>query len=567
MSRTYRVERSDDGLTGWATIADNLSTLSLNLSGQGVNTVKYYRVFRKVSDYEVARSNVLQVILLTIPTLTALGGSGRDRISLLWNNVFASRYNIYRYDDRSIQWVRIGTTSASSWNDHAISLGTTYWYYVTGVTSEGFETLPSNLVSGIITVAGVFSMSLSRATQYQGIQLGIESVPGTQVPATRRLINLELIQTPQIPVRSVVYQGFKGAGGTQKGQRHTEARFTGALDYSTLPYLMALGYGGGAPVTANGGTTWRWNPSSIDPITPLSATIEQGSSVGAERFGFATLMDIAFTWAREDASVEGTIFGQNQIRGAAMTQNLRLRTTSAAASGAISLPVAVTRADGSAATGSVPAGTYVLESPFVNPLGTAPFITFTVTAPATITAGAATLTVSTLATAIPIDSVAFSIREVLATPIDPEEIAVFLSVDGMNYTLLTDVIDASVNFSGLFRPAFHINDVFPSFDSIVEVAPAYTATVTIEEGTEANTFMEHLDTGQKVWLGVRALGPTINASPLVRHEFRLNIPMYVTQPDPGDKNEVYGNTFSFEYAHDMAFGMFDLRVTNRVPAL
>lgn len=567
MATVYRVERSDDGVTGWATVADNISTLSTVLNSQGVNTVKYYRVYRKVSDYEVARSNVLRVVLLSIPLLTATGGVGKDRISLSWNNVSASKYFIYRYDDHSMQWLRIGISVVTNWNDHAISFGNTYWYYVVGVTSEGYETSPSNLASAIITNGGIFSMALSRATQYQGIQIGIESTPGTAVPTTRRLINMELIQTPQIPVKTVRYQGFRGAGGTQKGQRHTEAKFTGALDYSLLPYIVSLGFGSGNPTTANGGTTWQWNPNAIDPITPLAATIEQGSSAGAEKFSYATLMDLAIKWSKEDASIEGSIFGQNQIRSASMSTNLKMRVSANASSGATSVSVTVTKADGTAATGTIPAGTYILDSPFVNPLGTGAYVSFTVTTPATITAGAATLTVSALATAINQGAIAFSIREVISTPIDPEEFAVFISTDGSTYTLLTDVIDGTLNLGDLFKPSFHVNDANSSFDDIVEGPFTATASITFEEGTEANTIMSYLDNGQKVWLGLRALGSIINASPLVRHEFRLNIPMFVTKPDPGDKNDVYGNTFTFEHAHDQAFGLFDLRLVNRVPNL
>lgn len=567
MSTVYRVERSSDGVTGWTTVADNLSTLSTVLTSQGANTVKFYRVYRKVSGYEVARSNILKVVILSVPTLTATGGVGADRISLSWNSVFASRYNVYRFNEKSMQWVKVGTTVGTSWNDHAVSRDISYWYYITAVTSEGAETVPSNLASAIITNGGIFSMSSSRATQYQGIQIGYEVTPGTQVPATRRLINLELIQTPQIPVKTVRYQGYKGAGGTQKGKRHTEAKLNGVLDYSLFPYLATMAWGSGGPVTANNATTWRWNPSAIDPVMPITATIEQGSSKGAEKFGFGTLMDLAVKFAKEDASIEGTIFGQAQVRSATMTTNLKMVVSANAASGATSLSVAVTKADGSAATGSVPAGTYVLDSPFVNPLGTAAFVTFTVTASATITAGAATLTVSALASAISAGATAFSIREVLATPVDPEELAIFISTDGVSYTLLESVIDGGVNLGSLFKPVFHVNDANNSFTKVVETAPNFSGTLTVEEGTEADNFMGFLDNGQKVWLGVRALGPVINASPLVRHEFRLNIPMYVTKPDPGDKNDVYGNTFTFDHAHDMAFGMFDLRVVNRVSAL
>lgn len=567
MAYTYRLERSDDGLTGWTVIAENLTELSLDLIDQGTGVVKYYRIFRVVSDYDVAVSNVLEIALISEIQLVAIGGVGRDKITLQWSDVSSPTYAIYKYHPRLMVWRRILTTSNTVAEDRQISNGILYWYYVVGLTSEGVESLPSNLASAIITKAGIFTMSQSRATNYQGIQLGIESTPGTQVPATRRIVGLELIQTPEIPIKTVKYQGYKGASGTQRGQRHTEAKFSGALDFAILPYLISLGYGAATTSTANGGTTWNWRPNSVEKITPISATIEQGSVSGAEKFGFATLSDLSFKWGKEDASIEGTIFGQEQTRNATMTRSIIITVVAEAASGGTSMSVTVKNLDGTTATGSVPAGTYVVELPYTSHLEESTYVTFTVSSPATITAGAATLTVSALGATIAAGSKAMNIREVASVPVHCESIGVYISTDGVDWTLLEDTIEGSVDLNGLFKPCFKVNPNNPSFSSIVELGTSFGASITTEEGTEADAFMSYLDSGQKVWLGIKALGPVINASPLVRHTFQFYMPVFVVKPDPGDQDDVYGNVFTFEHAHDAVFGMFDLTIVNRIPAL
>jgi hypothetical protein len=545
----YRIEQSADGSTGWTTIAAfTTSPGTVNgLSGANV----WLRVVKTVSGVDTDYSPPYNMSLNSAPTLTATGGLGVDHISLSWTNTGGTSYNLYKYDNVLQIWKLLQNLAGTSLNDYAVSQNQFYFYYVTSVASDGTESSPSNVASARILAGGIFSMATSRASIYQGIQIGIESTPGTPVAATKRLLDIQMNQVPIIPVKSVNLQGGKGLSATQKGSQYTECKFSGPLDFNILTYLFAMCYGNLTPVLANSGYTWTWQPSSIDPVVPTSATLEEGSSKGGEKFAYATVQDIQIKWNKDDATCEGTIFGQTQTRNATMTAQIKM-TCAAAASAAVSLTVAT-----SVATGTIPNGTYVTN------LGKV----FVVTGGNTITANSATLTVTALAAAITAGEIAFLIPEVAPVAVDPVNVGLYISTDGTNYTQLLDGIEGQLNLNGLWAPSFHCQDTTTTFDRIVEKDPNISATITTEEGTEADNYMAYLNNGQKVWIGLKCNGPQINASPLVKYLFRINIPMFVTKPDPGDKGDVYGNTFNFELAHDQSYGIFQSTIINKLAAL
>ena len=99
MPITYRVERSDDGITGWSTVASGITILLATISSQPVNTCKFYRVCREVADIDEAISNVLKVVILDIPVLTVTGGVGRNHLALTWPSTSASLYSVYKLKD------------------------------------------------------------------------------------------------------------------------------------------------------------------------------------------------------------------------------------------------------------------------------------------------------------------------------------------------------------------------------------------------------------------------------------------------------------------------------------
>jgi fibronectin type 3 domain-containing protein len=58
-------------------------------------------------------------------------------------------YNAYRSTTSTGPWEQINQKliAANSYSDQSVTSGTTYWYYVTAVGTNGAESQPSNVVS------------------------------------------------------------------------------------------------------------------------------------------------------------------------------------------------------------------------------------------------------------------------------------------------------------------------------------------------------------------------------------------------------------------------------------
>jgi hypothetical protein len=160
---------------------------------------------------------------------------------------------------------------------------------------------------------------------------------------------------------------------------------------------------------------------------------------------------------------------------------------------------------------------------------------------------------------------AFSVPEISAVHADPKFVSWWYSLDGETFTQLTKVQEGNINLDGVWEKVFHANDSNPSYDDLVELQPNFTVSLTVDEGSEADLFMDSLSDKTKIWIGFKVVGPELD--PGTNHLIRLNIPMFTIQPGPGDKNGVFGNTFSFELAHEPNFGLFTLEVINGLAAL
>jgi hypothetical protein len=498
------------------------------------------------------------LVLVPVPhiVLSILAGF-TNRITLWWTGTAYSSYDIYKFDDLYGVWRKVYNTSNTIWEDFNVSVGPVYQYFVIGVTIDGIEHTPSNIVTGQLQRGG-FSMSgIARARQYQGIQFGVEdpSTPGTLVAATKRLVGMEIDVNPEYATKTVVYAGVTGAVGTQKGQKFSTAKFTGVGSYNNLTLLFSLAFGVVTPTLSNNGETWNWQPSSVQPWSPSSATFEIGSSAGSEKFGWGTLADITLKTGQNEFSIDGTLFGGKQVRDATMTPNIVI-TLPAAAAAATSLTVTCLNDDGTTANGQViPAGTYTTSQGKI----------VVVTAPATVSAGGATLTVTALAALLLVGDKMFTIPAVPCIPFDPDVVGWYLSTDGVTYTAIGTSMDGTIVIGNLWKQHFLQNET-DTFGSIKQLAPAISATLSVEEGTNADDFIGYIDSGTLVWLGLKVTGPQINASPLVKYSFRLNIPMYITKPDPGNKDDVQGNTFTFEHAFDQG-KLFDLTIVSKLAVI
>lgn len=163
-----------------------------------------------------------------------------------------------------------------------------------------------------------------------------------------------------------------------------------------------------------------------------------------------------------------------------------------------------------------------------------------------------------------------SIVDISPAAIDPITVGAYLSLDGgTTFNRMQKDIDGELRMSGMWGPNYHVSDLNPSFDDIKELIPDMGLTLTVEEGTEADTFMSRLYAGQPLHAGVKSVGPVIGVVGGVNINYLLkaNLPVFASKPAPGDKNGVYGNTFTFDVAHDSAFGMVQVTLINKLAGL
>jgi len=162
------------------------------------------------------------------------------------------------------------------------------------------------------------------------------------------------------------------------------------------------------------------------------------------------------------------------------------------------------------------------------------------------------------------------VTEMPVAAIMPKSVGAWLSTDsGNNFNRMQKDLDGELRINNIWKPVYHVNDLNASYDDVAEQMPDLGLTLTVEEGSEADTFMSRLYAGQPVYAGFKTTGPVIaNVGGInINYLLKVNLPAFVSKPDPGDKSGVFGNAFSFDCAHDNVFGLIQVSLINVLGSL
>lgn len=164
----------------------------------------------------------------------------------------------------------------------------------------------------------------------QVIQLAPEATPGTLLAATRRLQTIDFATNPQTSVEKFRPQGFKFDTVVAENREWVEAGLKISPTYTELIYPLSSVINNtsvptGAPTTIVDGLTdttgrlWTFEPSTSNPDTPQTFSVEQGSSVRAHRFGNVILTDFGFKFTREKTEMSGKAIAQALVDNFTLT--------------------------------------------------------------------------------------------------------------------------------------------------------------------------------------------------------------------------------------------------------
>ena len=158
-----------------------------------------------------------------------------------------------------------------------------------------------------------------RSSLNQNIQIGVESVHGTAVAATKRLQSIGI--EPSISVEKDNFRpiGSKFNALSTLGKEWAEASLSGRATYTELQYLFSSVINSPVVTTTGGATEWVFTPSNRADDDPKTYTIEHGSGVRADRFSYGLVTEVGLTFNRSAIEVSGSMMARAIEDGITMT--------------------------------------------------------------------------------------------------------------------------------------------------------------------------------------------------------------------------------------------------------
>lgn len=143
----------------------------------------------------------------------------------------------------------------------------------------------------------------------QRAQLGVESVEGTEVDATKRLPNMTFTLNPEMNFQTFMATGSKFVTSVVPGSRWTEGSYEGPLSFGEIVYPLASLAHYAAPSTALGSTTWTFTPQLNTVNTTKSYTLEIGDANQAKQVLGMFFNSLTMNFSPDEANISGDIMG------------------------------------------------------------------------------------------------------------------------------------------------------------------------------------------------------------------------------------------------------------------
>jgi hypothetical protein len=168
-------------------------------------------------------------------------------------------------------------------------------------------------------------MANVRASVNQRTQIGVETVSGTGVAATKILEAIAIEPGIKNSSKSHRAQGRKHTAVVTQGKEYMEAKAAGDLDYNEIVYPFSSIFGAATITTPGGGTNsrqWVWTPPLSGSTSVKTFTVEKGDAVRAFKFAYGLFSGVNIKATRDDVAFTGTMIGQAMTDGISLTSAL-----------------------------------------------------------------------------------------------------------------------------------------------------------------------------------------------------------------------------------------------------
>lgn len=417
-----------------------------------------------------------------------------------------------------------------------------------------------------------------RSTITQVVNLGLESVPGTQVRANRRLQSIDFTTTPQFKVDGFRPSGFKYETVSATEKEWVDVGLKGQPTYTEILYMLAGVMGvPAAPTTIlngasadTGGRKWIFESNTSTPDTPQTYTFEQGSSVRAHSAPSLTISDFGLNFTRDKAEMSGKAIAQALSDGVTMTAPRTVTDATTNATATVTSPtIAALAIDvGQPVSGTqIPANTFVGVRNSATSIGLSSSATANVPVSATgSTAGTATLTIGQNPSTVPL------------VPMAASHFSVFLdSTSGaLGTTKLGRLFSGQYDIANRFGPVWVVDQSLASWAAVVETVPTQNFKIIVEADAVGMGLLPHIRVNDTMFLRILATGPSIynagapyTAPNDLRYTYQQDMAVQVRKADPfNDQTGVFAIGFDLTAVHDATWGKAShIEVVNKMTAM
>lgn len=158
-----------------------------------------------------------------------------------------------------------------------------------------------------------------RASVFQGVQLGVETVYGTGVAANKKLTGTNIEPGPRVELETFRSLGMKFASVAALNKEWAEATLSGPITYTELIYWLSSLMRTTTPTGATLARTWVFDMAEDAADTVKSFTIEQGSAERAHEITGALVTGLTLDFSRDGCEMSGTIMARALEDGITLT--------------------------------------------------------------------------------------------------------------------------------------------------------------------------------------------------------------------------------------------------------
>lgn len=428
----------------------------------------------------------------------------------------------------------------------------------------------------------------------QVVQLGVESVAGQAVAATKRMSAMSFEPSPQTEINTFRPTGSKVAALTALNKEWAEGNLSGQATYTEIIYALASVMGNMSTAAEGATAAFRhtFHIKTRGQDTVKTFTIEKGDPFlgNAFRMTNVRINEFTLTFSHDGIEIGGSILGSAIEQNVQMSTNeqqlLTMSTAGGAATGGtFTITYAAQTTAAIAYNASAAAVQTALEALSNIEVGDV-LVTGAAGGPwtiefrqnlaqtnvASVTTDAALVTGPgspyTLAVSTPTAGVPPT--EVALVPVLPTQVNIYLNdtYGAIGTTQLLNVLSVEVSIGNRFGTYWPLNrSLGSSFGGVLESVPDMSVTITLANDDDAADFYTMMRAGATKFLRIECIGP--QADGVAEYELVLDFALAISNSQGfSEEDPIYAAGFDLAVVNDPTWGQgLSVEVVNLLSSL